>query len=41
MVEMNGCAAIDFRPFRFFADKAAFAADSHSENGACYYGKDK
>ena len=28
MVKMNGCAAIDFRPFRFLADKAAVAADS-------------
>lgn len=40
MVGMNGCAAIDSaRPFRFLADKAAVAADFHSENGACYYGK--
>ena len=29
MVKMNGCAAIDFRPFRFLADKAAVAADFH------------
>ena len=36
----GGCAAIDsVRPFRFLADKAAVAADFHSENGACYYGK--
>ena len=42
MVKMNGCAAIDSaRPFRFSADKAAFAADFHSENDACYYGKDE
>ena len=42
MVKMNGCAAIDSaRPFRFWADKAAVAADFHSENGACYYGKDE
>jgi|GEM_PF-3461998 len=40
MVKMNGCAAIDsVRPFRFWADKAAVAADFHSENGACYYEK--
>jgi len=37
MVKMNGCAAIDFRPFRFLADKAAVAADFHLGNGACYY----
>ena len=42
MVGMNGCAAIDsVRPFRFWADKAAVATDFHSENGACYYGKDE
>ena len=30
MIEMNGCAAIDgVRPFRFWADKAAVAADFH------------
>ena len=30
MVKMNGCAAIDgVRPFRFWADKAAVAADFH------------
>ena len=30
MVGMNGCAAIDsVRPFRFWADKAAVAADFH------------
>ena len=39
MVKMNGCAAIDFRPFRFLADKAAVAADFHLENDACYHGK--
>ena len=42
MVGMIGCAAIDsVRPFRFWADKAAFAADFHSENGACHCGKDE
>ena len=41
MVKVNGCAAIDFRPFRFFVDKAAVATYFHSENGACYYGKDE
>lgn len=36
MVKMNGYAAIDSAcPFRFLADKAAVAADSHLENGAC------
>ena len=40
MVKMNGCAAIDsVRPFRFWADKAAIAADFHSGNGACYHEK--
>ena len=40
MVKMNGCAAIDsVRPFRFWADKAAVAADFHLENDACYHGK--
>ena len=30
MIEMNGCAAIDgVRPFRFWTDKAAVAADFH------------
>ena len=33
----RSCAAIDFRPFRFLADKAAVAADFHLGNGACYY----
>ena len=27
------------RPFRFWADKAAIAADFHSGNGACYHEK--
>ena len=35
----RSCAAIDFRPFRFLADKAAVAADFHLENDACYHGK--
>ena len=40
MVGMNGCAAIDsVRPFRFWADKAAVAADFHLGNGTCYYEK--
>ena len=33
----QSCAAIDFRPFRFLAGKAAVAADFHLGNGACYY----
>jgi len=38
MVKMNGFAATrSVRPFRFWADKAAFAADFHLENGTCYY----
>ena len=40
MVKMNGFAAIDsVRPFRFWADKAAVAADFHLGNGTCYHGK--
>ena len=40
MVKMNGFAAIDsVRPFRFWADKAAVAADFHLGNGTCCYGK--
>ena len=35
MVKMNGCAAIDsVHPVRFWADKAAVAADFHLGNGA-------
>jgi len=40
MVKMNGFAAIDsIRPFCFWADKAAVAADFHLENGTCYHGE--
>ena len=39
MVKMNGFAAIDsVRPFRFWIDKAAVAADFHLGNGTCYLG---
>ena len=42
MVKMNGFAATrSVRPFRFWADKAAFVADFHLENGTCYYGETK
>jgi len=36
---MNGFAAIDsVRPFRFWADKAAVAANFHLGNGTCHLG---
>ena len=35
----QSCAVIDFRPFRFLADKAAVAADFHLRNGAFYHEK--
>lgn len=39
MVKMNGFAAIDsVRPFRFWADKAAVAANFHLGNGTCHLG---